>query len=78
MNILQAAHEGMVRGVKELNLIKLAEEAGFAGVAKHTGVGYKTFGCGRCRTNTAYKFVHIINDTAYLACNCGWRKKVNV
>jgi len=86
MNVIEAAYKGTEKGVKslnktskvELNLIKRAENAGYAGVAKPTGVGYKVFGCGKCRRNTAYKFVHIIKARAFLACHCGWRKEVNV
>lgn len=63
---------------KMVEILKKAEEAGYAGVATRSGKSYKQYGCFECRKNTAIKLVHVINKKAYLVCICGWRKKVNV
>ena len=63
---------------KMIEIIKKAEDKGYAGVAAKSGRSYKQYGCQHCRKNTAVKLVHYIEAKAVLACVCGWRKKTNV
>lgn len=87
MNVLEAAYEGMMQGVKKVEkkrtkfstMLRKAEEAGFAGIVTNGGRSYKMYGCPTCRKNTAIKLVNIIDNRAIMACPlCGWRKKINM
>jgi len=63
---------------KMMDIIRNAEDKGYAGVAAKSGRSYKQYGCMRCKKNLAVKLVHTVEAKAVLACICGWRKKVSV
>lgn len=59
-----------------VTIVKEAEEKGFNPVKTQKG-GLKCFGCKKCRKNTGVKFVNEETKEEVIACQCGWRQKLN-